>query len=185
MKPIARKDRLIRQVVDQDTLVYDPADDTACCLNALASAVWRHCDGTRTVEEIAALVAAEVPLPSGVEAVDAVWRVVEELEQNNLLAVSADEALAVGDGGMRRRDLVKSFVAIGLFPSIQRITAPRIGNASSPLPTPTPTNSPTASTPTLSLSATPTVTPTMTQTVPLPSPSVSLSMTPTPTPSAT
>lgn len=180
MKPIARKDRLIKQVVEQDTLVYDPADDTACCLNSLASAVWRRCDGTRTVDEIASLVAAEVSLPAGVDAVDAVWRVVEELEQNNLLAVSAEEAMTPGEGGMHRRELVKTFVAFGLFPSIQRITAPRISNAASPLPTPTPTNSPSSSTPVVSQSATPapSVSPSST-----PAPSVSATMTPTPTPS--
>ena len=102
MKPLARTDRMIKQVVGQETLVYDPRAESACCLNPLAAAVWHLCDGEHTVPEIAALVAAQVDLPEGLDAETAVWRALEELEENNLI----DGPLEVAAAGMVRRDVL-------------------------------------------------------------------------------
>src|SRR6266849_5376674 len=52
--PKARKDKLIIKELDDETLVYDLDRDKAHCLNTTAARVWKHCDGTTTVGEIAA-----------------------------------------------------------------------------------------------------------------------------------
>ena len=212
MKPVARTDRLLKQSVDQEMLVYDPADDTACCLNSLATFVWRLCDGKHSVEEITDLLSRGFKLPYGVEPEDAVWEVLDELKAHRLLVAPAEGASDEAPAGMRRRDAVKLLAAIPLFPAIQGITAPITKQTTSPAPTPTPstsgpgvtqTNTPTATqtpmvspsvsqTPmiTPSLSQTPMITPSVSQT-PMITPSVSQTpmvtptSTPTPTPTPT
>ncbi len=168
MKPVARTDRLIKQVVDQETLVYDPDDDTACCLNSFATLVWRQCDGAHSVEQIAALVSAEMQFPDGVTAEDAVWRVLDELEEHRLISMPADGDVEEATSGIRRRELVKALAMLPLFPAILQITAPSRSQTTSPSP------SATASAPRSTASQTPTHTPTNSQTA----------MPPTPTPSA-
>lgn len=188
MKPVARTDRLIRQVVGQETLVYDPADDTACCLNPLATLVWRQCDGTHTVDEIAAAVQQEMALVDSAEAEEAVWRVLDELEKHNLLTPEK-----AGEKHLPRRDVIKALALLPFFPAIQQITAPSFSTGASPAPSPTPSQSGTVSvTPSVSASAPPpsvsasslppSATPSAT---PATSPSATPSVTPTVTPSGT
>lgn len=177
MKPLARTDRLIKQVVDQDTLVYDPADASACCLNSLASRVWGYCDGQHSVEDIARLIASEVVLPFGVEPEDAVWEVLDELVAHDLLAER--DAFSKWTRTAKRRDVVKLLAALPLFPAIQALTAPISKSVTSgtPAPTPTPSSS-SGGVPTPVPTATPGASPT-----PTPTPTMSATPTPTPTPS--
>jgi hypothetical protein len=57
MKPVARADGLVVRTVGDETLVYDTRSHLAHCLNRTASEVFRLCDGTRTVREIASSLA--------------------------------------------------------------------------------------------------------------------------------
>jgi hypothetical protein len=208
MKPVARSDRLIKQVVDQDTLVYDSTDDSACCLNSLASFVWRQCDGTHSVEDIAAALPADLGLSYGVDPEDVVWEVLEELDAHGLLATPVKDAQDGESADMRRRQMVKLLAALPLLPAIQSISAPISKSTASPAPTgsvtatlsvsqsvtqtatssvtPTPgiTQSVTASItpPVVSQTSTPAVSQTRT---PAATPSTTATVTPTPTPSAT
>ncbi|HVX40728.1 MAG TPA: PqqD family peptide modification chaperone [Gemmatimonadaceae bacterium] len=190
MNPIARTDRLIKQVVDQDTLVYDSADDSACCLNVLASAVWRRCDGEHSVEQIAELVSKEIELPEGVDPKAVVWRVLDELEEHHLVLSLGVNEFDDDSADADRRKLVRMLAVLPLFPAIQRITAPIHTTAASPPPplsgTPTGTGTPAASvsaTPAASptSTSTPAASPTQTQSRPAASPT----LTPTPTLSGT
>ena len=160
MKPTARSNRLVKQVVDQEILVYDQADDTACCLNSLASAVWNLCDGERTVEEIAAAVAADVVVAGEVDPETAVWGALNELAEHNLV----DFGGGAEEAGIHRREALKvAVVGLALFPTIKSVVAPTVAMAQSPAasasasassePAVTPTNTPTNS-------VTPTNTPT-------------------------
>jgi hypothetical protein len=49
--PKAKTERLIVKVIDDETLVYDHG--RATCLNEFAAKVWRRCDGTTSVADIA------------------------------------------------------------------------------------------------------------------------------------
>ncbi len=57
--PRARtKDLVTRELPDED-LVYDLKTHQAHCLNKAAAAVWKQCDGQKTIEEIATLLQQE------------------------------------------------------------------------------------------------------------------------------
>lgn len=53
--PRAREDGLLVEVVGEELLLYDRDSNTAHCLSPIAACVWRHCDGARTVTELAGL----------------------------------------------------------------------------------------------------------------------------------
>ena len=57
MRPAQRSGLVIR-VVDGEAVVLDRANDQVHRLNATATCVWNQCDGSRSVEEVAAVVAA-------------------------------------------------------------------------------------------------------------------------------
>lgn len=213
MKPLARSAGLVKQVVGTETLVYDTNDAAARRLNALSSTVWRHCTGKNTVDEIAMLVAAEVELPAGADPVTVTWGALEELEQHGLLQATPEQA--AGGAGVGRRDVLVTLAALPIFPSIDRIFAPRLSNAASAPPSSTetltatasasmtasstgtsvpaatasatalPAVSASASAPAVSQSATATMTPTPTRTASSTPPAVSQSATPAVTPSNT
>ena len=195
MKPVARTDRIIKHVVGQDTLIYDAAGDTACCLNSLAALVWRHCDGEHTEEQIAAFVSAEIELPPDVDPVDVVLRVIDELEAHRLVSVPAEDGAGRASSGMGRRDVVKALALLPLFPAIQQITAPKFASVGSPAPSVTatassPAASPSATFPGVSQSATPAASPTATpgltpSATPTLTPTMSMTPTGSPTPSPT
>src|SRR5271154_4680372 len=51
--PKAKTERLIVKVIDDETLVYEVSRHAATCLNEFAAKVWRRCDGTTSVADIA------------------------------------------------------------------------------------------------------------------------------------
>jgi Coenzyme PQQ synthesis protein D (PqqD) len=82
MIPRARKDGLMVQEVGDELLVYDEERKHAHRLNRTAALVWRACDGTRTVAEIAA------SLREGLNPVadeDLVWLALDQLDAFHLL----------------------------------------------------------------------------------------------------
>jgi hypothetical protein len=203
MKPLARTDAIIKQVVGDETLLYDTNDASARRLNQVSSCVWRHCTGKNTVQEIAMLLAAEVTLPAGADAEAVVLGSLEELEQHGLLVAGTAEGGVAG--GFGRRDVLRTLAALPIFPSIDRIFAPTMANSASAPPdtTQTQTSSQTASaTSSMAVSQsasqsasqmatpTPTATPFVTQTqtqsqTQSQTPSATLSPTVTPTASVT
>jgi hypothetical protein len=58
--PLARRDDLLIEEVEDELLVYDKRDESAHRLNRTAAIVWRHCDGKRDVADLVAVLAAEV-----------------------------------------------------------------------------------------------------------------------------
>ena len=50
----ARSEGIITKEVEGEVLIYDRARDRAHCLNESAAAIWKLCDGRRSVGEIAA-----------------------------------------------------------------------------------------------------------------------------------
>ena len=129
MNPRARSEGLLIQVVGTDTLVYDRQHQTSCCLNVVASAVWRHCDGTHSVAEIAELVAREVTLPEGASPISTVWSSLEELRSNALLLEAKDDAREAAAWTMGRRQILKASAAAVALPSVDKIFAPSMASA--------------------------------------------------------
>ena len=57
MKPLARRDGLLIRELPGELLVYERDEHRAHCLNGTAAAVFKNADGTRTVADLALLVA--------------------------------------------------------------------------------------------------------------------------------
>jgi len=51
--PRARTKDLLIEEIGGEVLVYDLSTNRAHCLNSSAAAIWKHCDGSRTVGELA------------------------------------------------------------------------------------------------------------------------------------
>jgi len=119
-RPIARKAGLVIQEVPDEVLVYDLETNKAHCLNQSAALIWRSCDGTNTVSEIAKLVGTQA---GGKVSEDFVWLAIDQLSENRLL----EKDIAVSFAGQSRRDAIKK---IGLatmvaLPVIASLVAPQ------------------------------------------------------------
>ena len=73
------------QVLDGEAVVYDPRDGVLHHLDAAATEVWRRCDGTRTVDELVALIAADHGLAPA-EVRDGVMSVLSRCSELGLLS---------------------------------------------------------------------------------------------------
>lgn len=115
MKPQARRDGLLVRELAEERLVYDKRQHRAHCLNRTAADVFRHADGTRTVSDLARLVAPGAD-PAAAEA--AVHMALGRLDEAGLL-----------EGGPpfpSRREFVRR-VGLGaaiLMPAVVSIIAP-------------------------------------------------------------
>lgn len=129
-RPAVRTEGLITEELDGELLIYDRVRDKAHCLNGSAAVVWRHCDGTRTVEELGRLIAPEAdPELRGELALAAL----NQLERRHLLA----EGLPVGSAVSRRELMRKAALvgAVGLaLPVVKSIVAPTAAQAATCLP---------------------------------------------------
>src|SRR5262249_18534205 len=60
MKPEKRRDGLVVKELPDEILVYDLERHKAHCLNPAAAFVFKHCNGERTVAELARLLRREI-----------------------------------------------------------------------------------------------------------------------------
>src|ERR1041385_3242792 len=95
--PKAREEGLVIRELPEETLVYDLRRHRAHSLNASAALVWRHCDGSRTVAQLAELLERELDMPADEEVV---WFALKRLERARLLSGSVTPP---GDGADRSR----------------------------------------------------------------------------------
>jgi hypothetical protein len=116
MKPRARRDGLIVQQVDDETVVYDEERDRVHCLNRVAAAVWERCDGRLDLAGIRSRVARDLDAP--LEA-DAVRLALEKLAKAKLLATPAPVATTAG-----RRAALRRLGTAALVPIVSTIVAP-------------------------------------------------------------
>jgi hypothetical protein len=123
--PLARESDLVVQRFPDEVMVYDLRSHKAHCLNQTAAFVWRHCDGRRTVAEIAALLAQEAGSPVGEEVV---WYALDKLNKADLLQEKV--AVPVTDT-MSRRRMVKRVGALVVLPAVISLIAPSAVSAAS------------------------------------------------------
>lgn len=124
-RPRGRRERLILRELPDELLVYDLDRHRATCLNRTASVVFRLCDGTRSVPEIAR--AAEPEL--GVPADEALVRLaIDRLRRAYLL-----EPSSARPDPLTRREWVRRVgrlgLAAGLVPVVTSIVAPTAAQA--------------------------------------------------------
>lgn len=118
--PVARKNDLVVQEVTDEVLVYDLSSNKAHCLNETAAMVWKSCDGSNSVTDIAKLIGTD---KGGHISDDLVWLAIDQLSENNLLEKQIESNFA----GQSRRDVIKKIglaAVIGL-PLVASLTAPQ------------------------------------------------------------
>jgi hypothetical protein len=119
--PVGRKSDLIVQEHDKEILIYDLQTNQAFCLNETSSNIWRACDGTRSIAEIANSHGGE----------DVVWLALRDLKENRLLEDSTE--IPNRFHGMSRREVIKK-VGLGTMvalPVIASLIAPTAAHAAS------------------------------------------------------
>jgi hypothetical protein len=117
MKPVARREGVLVRELSGELLVYERGEHRAHCLNRTAAAVFTNADGTRTVADIARLVA---PGGDPAEGRAAVEDALARLGEAGLLEIGAVEA------GLSRREWVRR-VGVGaavLLPAVASIVVP-------------------------------------------------------------
>jgi len=128
LTPKARKERLVTRELPEELLVYDLDRHKASCLNRMAMATWRRCDGQATVPEIAEALRGELGIP-----VDepAVWLALERLSRAYLLEEPV--VLPPWTEGYSRREWVASIgrVSAVLVPAVVSILSPMAASAAS------------------------------------------------------
>ena len=133
--PRARRDGLLSEQVGSDVIVFDGARQEAHSLNRSASIVWQHCDGERSVPELAAVLGDEL----GIEPNDSLVEfALDELSRAHLLEMPSGSELVT------RRDVVRRLSFAGAaavaLPVVLSIVAPTPAMAASSAVSPTPTN---------------------------------------------
>ena len=123
MKPNARKEKLVVQVVGDETIIYDEQRNHAHRLNHAAALVWQHCDGHHTVTDLMSV------LQQGTDALvteDLVWLALDRLEKEQLLM----EPLSRPADAVKitRRDVLRKAALVGgmtlMIPVVQSMVAP-------------------------------------------------------------
>ena len=123
-RPAARRSDLVVKTVADEVLVYDLERHRAHRLNGAAAAVWRLCDGTRTVPEIT-VAARDLGTPVTAEAVD---YALAGLGRARLLTAPVTTA------ALTRRELVQRLGTAAALPLVASLVAPTAAQAQSCLP---------------------------------------------------
>ena len=118
--PKAKTERLIVNVIDDETLVYDMGRHAATCLNEFAAKVWRRCDGTTSVAGIADALGEDER---------AVWLALHQLTKAQLLT----EAIAFPPdmSAAKSRREIGGRLGLGAAAFVTSIVAPMPAQAAS------------------------------------------------------
>lgn len=127
MQPLSRTAGLLFEEIDDELVVYDQDRDRAHRLNGTAARVWKLCDGSRAVPELAAALAGEGGAPDE----EVVRMALEQLGRADLLATPPPPAVA----GVTRREAMQRLVKVAgvglLLPVVTSISAPTPADAQS------------------------------------------------------
>jgi hypothetical protein len=117
--PLARKEGLVVQEMPEEVLVYDTNTNKAHCLNKTAAFVWKSCDGSHSINDIAGLMQKEfgANVPD-----DLVWLAIDQLGKDDLLE-SAEEAPV---SGLSRREVIRrvGIASVIALPVVASLVAP-------------------------------------------------------------
>ncbi len=115
--PLASQKDLVVQDFNDEVLLYDLVENKAFCLNETAAAVWRNCDGRKSVDTIADSLTTE--LGKSVRS-DLVWLALDDLQKKGL--VEDVPAAPFYANGLNRRDAIKT-IGMGALVALPVVTA--------------------------------------------------------------
>ena len=126
LRPEARREGLVVQEMSEEVLVYDRERNKAHCLNRTAALVWSHCDGNKSVAEMARAIAQETNAPVDE---DLIWLGVEQLSKTHLLRERA--MMPEHKRGLSRREVMRriGLTAAVALPVVTSIVAPTAAQA--------------------------------------------------------
>lgn len=119
MNPARRTEGLVVTELMGEVLVYDLERHRAHCLNPPAAVVFKFCDGTRTIAELAALLERELGRPADP---DCVWLALDCLGKAQLLRQRVRRPAE--SGRLTRRELVRRVGIAVLLPAVSSVLAP-------------------------------------------------------------
>ncbi|MBV9468800.1 MAG: PqqD family protein [Abitibacteriaceae bacterium] len=122
LRPLARQEELVVESLPEEVLVYDLKNNKAHCLSRTAAVVWQHCDGQRSVTELAQVTQQELHTP--VEE-DVVWFALDQLSQLHLL----QERMTLPVTAVSRRELFRRAGAVAAAAVVTTIVAPKAAQA--------------------------------------------------------
>lgn len=126
--PLAREVSLVIEELSDELLIYDLNRHKAHCLNRTAAWVWKHCDGRRTVEEMAVLMSEELKTPVNEQLIRLA---LDKLGKEHLLERRFVPPPMMGQ--LNRRQIARALGAgaIVIIPLITSIVAPTAEAATS------------------------------------------------------
>lgn len=107
-KPIARKENLVIQELNDEVLIYDLRENRAFCLNSTAAIVWQACNGKSTIAEIGEKIGNE----------DFVWLALDILKKENLIEDDFGSKFA----GVSRREVIKK-IGLGVMMTLPAVSS--------------------------------------------------------------
>ena len=131
--PTSRRSGLLIDQIGDETIVYDQVRQEAHALNRLASIVWSHSDGTRSVQELAVIVGEELGTNASPSIVE---YALDKLANAHLLE---EETVTRRDVVRRMTYASAAAVAIPAVLSIAAPTPAMAASTSKPVPTPSTT----------------------------------------------
>jgi hypothetical protein len=139
--PTARSENLLIEDVAGELLIYDVSNNRAHCLNESAAAIWKHCDGSQSIDKLANHL---FPKLEASDARQLVGVGVERLRRRHLVE-SAPAAAATVD--LSKRQLLKKVAILAaaagvVAPLVSTVVAPTAAYAFSCMPSGFPCSSP-------------------------------------------
>ena len=131
--PTAKSENLLVEDVGGELLIYDTSTNRAHCLNESAAAIWRHCDGTRSVDKLANHLFPKLDASDSTQIV----RVgLERLRRRRLIdgAASVGQPVDLSKRQMLRKVAILAAAAGVVAPLISSVVAPTPAAAFSCLP---------------------------------------------------
>jgi hypothetical protein len=129
-RPQARSEGLLVEELEDELLVYDQRDDSAHRLNRTAAIVWRHCDGTRDVDALVAVLEAEL---GAVADADLARIALDDLAERGLIGGAPERTFE--DRRVSRRRFIRRVGTVGAatlaLPAVISIVVPEPAAAQS------------------------------------------------------
>ncbi len=127
-KPLGRKDNIVMQEFDDETLIYDLTKNKAFSLNQTSSLVWQLCDGTKTISEISIELSRKL---NTLVTEDFIWFALQQLKKDDLIENPPE--FRTPFEGLARREVIQrvGFASLATLPVIASLVAPMAIHAQS------------------------------------------------------
>lgn len=126
--PYSRQNDIVVQSVGDEILIYDLQNNKTFCLNESSALVWRLCDGTKPVSQIAAEFSRKFKTEINEEFV---WLALDGLKREKLLFSEIDEENVFK--GLSRREAIRKvgLASMVALPVVSALVAPTAAHAAS------------------------------------------------------